>query len=141
MELEVAKMAKLLGSDFDVEIIEAHHNKKVDAPSGTAIAIGQRIAEAQGKEFYEVARFSRCGDIGERTRGEIGFSAIRGGSVNGKHTVSFFGETDVLSITHENLSRRVFAQGALRAAMWLSAKKPGRCYGMIDLIGDADDVR
>ena len=126
--------AKALGEDFDAEIVEAHHRHKVDAPSGTALAIGEAIAQARGVRLGERAVFAREGISGPRKRGEIGFAVVRAGGLVGEHRALFASESEVLEIRHEALSRRVFADGALAAARWLMAQPPG-VYTMRDVLG------
>lgn len=128
------EVARILGDDFDVEIIEAHHRRKVDAPSGTALRIGELIAEVRGKKFNEVGAYGRRGRIGERSKEEIGMQVIRAGDIVGDHTVIFGGEGERLEITHRTHSRDTFARGALRAAQWLIKQKKG-LYDMMDVLG------
>ncbi len=116
---------QIFGDSVDIEIVESHHNKKIDAPSGTAITIGERIAKVLGKDLHELAENGRSGSNSPRTRGEIGFHAVRGGDIFGDHKVMFFGKEESLEITHKALSRENFASGALRAAEWVSNKKNG----------------
>ncbi len=129
----ITEAARTLGDDFDVEIIEAHHRRKVDAPSGTALRIGELIAEARGRKFNEVGTYGRRGKPGERTREEIGMHAIRAGDIIGEHTVIFGGEGERLEIIHRAHSRDNFARGALRAAQWLVKQKKG-LYDMMDVL-------
>ncbi len=126
--------AKLLGDEFDVEIIEAHHRFKKDAPSGTALKIGQLIAEAMGRNFSEVAVYERKGFTGERSRNEIGMQTIRAGDIVGEHTVIFASLGERIEITHRAHNRDNFARGAIRAAKWISGKEPG-LYDMQDVLG------
>lgn len=134
MEL-VGEAARLLDESWDVELVEAHHRKKVDAPSGTALALAQRVAAARGTGLAQIARNGREGIVGARPRGELGLHAVRGGTVVGDHTVSFFGEGETLSFEHKALDRDIFARGALRSAAWLTAmpREPGR-YGLADVL-------
>jgi len=132
---EVSKMiAGYLGTEFDVEIIEAHHKHKADSPSGTALRLGEAIAEALGRDFKKVARFERHGRIGERGKEEIGIQAIRGGDIIGDHTVIFCGTGERIEFTHRALSRDNFAMGAIRALKWVVGKPPG-IYTMKDVLG------
>ncbi|MBF0611719.1 MAG: 4-hydroxy-tetrahydrodipicolinate reductase [Magnetococcales bacterium] len=129
-----AAVAHTLGDDFDVEIIEAHHRHKVDAPSGTALRLGEVLAKALQRDLDEVGVYSRVGVTGERNKKAIGFSSIRGGDIVGDHTVLFAGEGERFEITHKASSRTTFAHGAVRAALWLKDKKPG-LYDMRDILG------
>ena len=115
----VCDVARILGDDYDIEVIEAHHNKKVDSPSGTAKRIAEVIAESLQRDLDKVGIYGREGIVGARTREEIGIHAIRGGDIVGDHTVLFAGSGERLEITHRAHSRETFAQGALRAARWL----------------------
>lgn len=117
--------AQRLGEDYDLEIVETHHRGKADAPSGTALQLGRTAAAARGREFSDVAVFQRHGDTGERHKGTIGFSAVRGGGYSGNHSVLLAGKEEVLELRHQSLSRGVFAAGALRAARWLAGRPPG----------------
>jgi 4-hydroxy-tetrahydrodipicolinate reductase len=130
--LEVA--ARILGSGYDVEVIEAHHRHKVDAPSGTALKMGEVIAQAQGRKLEDVAVFARHGDTGPRKEGTIGFSAVRGGDIVGDHTVLFAGTGERIEITHKSASRMTYAVGALRAARFLAGKNSG-LFDMHDVLG------
>ena len=114
-----------LGEDYDLEIVETHHRGKADAPSGTALQLGRTAAAARGREFSDVAVFARHGQTGERKKGSIGFSAVRGGGYSGNHSVLLAGDEEVLELRHQSLSRGVFASGALRAARWLAGRPPG----------------
>ncbi len=134
----VAKLLKLaaavIGNESDIEIIEAHHRHKVDAPSGTALLLGKAIADELGKDLSQDGVFCREGIIGERKPGSIGFSTIRGGDIAGEHTVMFIGESERIEITHRATDRKIFANGAIRAAKWLS-KQPAGLYDMNDVLG------
>lgn len=130
----VAVTAAALAQDFDIEIIEAHHRNKVDAPSGTALALGQSIAAALDRDLQECAVYGREGHTGVRSRETIGFETIRGGDIIGDHTVLFAGEGERIEITHKATDRMTFARGAVRAALWLQDKSPGY-YTMSDVIG------
>lgn len=130
----VEAAAKALGNEVDIEIIEAHHRHKIDAPSGTALTLGEKIAAVLGRDFQKVARFSREGHTGERARDTIGFSSIRAGDIVGDHTVMFSSEGETLEITHRASSRTAFARGAVRAACWVVQQGPGR-YDMQDVLG------
>lgn len=130
----ISQAARTLGLDYDIEIIEAHHRHKVDAPSGTALRLGEIAAEARETSLTDNAVYQRHGRTGERERGAIGFATVRGGDIVGEHTVLFAGEGERLEITHRASSRRLFAQGAMRAAAWLPGRSPG-LYGMQDVLG------
>lgn len=126
-----ARATKMLGREFDVEIVEAHHKRKVDAPSGTALTLAQLVSEARGPDT--VLRHGREGQVGSRNPHEVGLHAVRGGDVVGDHTVLFYGEGERLELSHKASNRDLFARGALRAATWLVARTPGR-YGMSELL-------
>jgi 4-hydroxy-tetrahydrodipicolinate reductase len=130
----VARAAKALGDGYDVEIAETHHRHKVDAPSGTALALGERIAAAQGRKLPDVAVYSRYGQTGPRVPGTIGFSVVRGGDVVGEHSVRFIGAEEELQFSHRAADRKTFARGALRAARWAAGQAPG-LYSMADVLG------
>ncbi len=130
--LEVA--AGLLSEGYDIEITEAHHRHKVDAPSGTALRMGEVIAAAQGVTLDEVATWARHGLTGERAQGKIGFSVIRGGDIVGDHTVLFAGVGERIEITHRSASRATYAQGSMRACRFLAGRAPG-LYDMQDVLG------
>ena len=130
--LEVA--GRYLSDGFDIEVIEAHHRHKVDAPSGTALKMGDVVATAAGRALADVARYAREGHTGERGPKEIGFSVIRGGDIVGDHTVLFAGTGERIEITHKSSSRATYAQGALRAAKFLMGKTSG-LYDMQDVLG------
>ncbi len=129
----MGKVAKSLGEDYDVEIIEAHHRFKKDAPSGTALALGRAAAEGLGRNLDEVGINGRKGIVGERTRKEIALLSVRAGDIVGDHTVIFGGIGERIEFVHRAHSRETFAQGALRAARWLADQKPG-LYGMQDVL-------
>ncbi len=133
--LEVA--AKMLNQDYDIEIIEAHHRHKVDAPSGTALKMGEVIAQALGQNLNDIAVYAREGHTGERKKGSIGFATIRGGDIVGDHTVLFAGEGERIEISHKSSSRQSYAQGAIRAARFLKNQKTG-LYDMQDVLGLRD---
>jgi 4-hydroxy-tetrahydrodipicolinate reductase len=130
--LEVA--AKILNSGYDIEIVEAHHKHKVDAPSGTAIGMGEVIAKALGKELKDCAVYAREGHTGEREEGTIGFATIRGGDIVGDHTVMFCGDGERIEITHKSASRMSYAQGSVRAGRFLSKQANG-LFDMQDVLG------
>lgn len=127
-------VAKALGDDYDIEIIEAHHRLKKDSPSGTALKMAQAISEAVNRDLDEVAVYARKGLVGARTKKEIGIQAVRAGDIVGEHTVIFGGLGERIEITHKASSRDTFARGALRAALWL-AGKPAGLYDMQDVLG------
>lgn len=127
-------IAKVLGDDYDIEIVEAHHRLKKDAPSGTALKMAQVIAEAVNRRLDEVAVYARKGIIGQRTKKEIGIQTVRAGDIVGEHTVLFGGLGERIEITHKASSRDTFARGALKAASWLIGK-PSGLYDMQDVLG------
>lgn len=129
------KAAEALGGeDYDIEIVEAHHRHKVDAPSGTALAMGEAVAGALGRDLREVAVYGREGQTGARDRDTIGFATVRGGDVVGDHTVMFMADGERVEITHKASSRMSFARGAVRAAGWLSEQEKG-LFDMKDVLG------
>ncbi|HDS15652.1 MAG TPA: 4-hydroxy-tetrahydrodipicolinate reductase [Proteobacteria bacterium] len=130
----VADVAAILGDDFDVEILEAHHRLKKDAPSGTAVRLGEIAAAALGRDYQRDAVFARQGFTGERTQREIGMQTLRAGDIVGEHTVMFGGMGERLEIIHRAHSRDNFAAGAVRAALWLGGRVPG-LYDMQDVLG------
>ena len=129
------RLTRMLGPEYDLEMVELHHNRKKDSPSGTALRMAERLAEARDWKLEEVARCHREGIIGERPKREIGIQTLRGGDVVGVHTIYFMGHGERIEVTHQAHSRENFAQGALRAARWLAECKPGRLYSMSDVIG------
>ena len=132
------KVAVALDEDFDIEVIEAHHHHKVDAPSGTALMLGEAAAEGRGVNLKDVSDQGRDGITGARQRGDIGFSAIRGGDIVGEHDVLFAAAGERIKLTHIATDRAVFARGALKAALWGQSQKPG-AYDMFDVLGLADE--
>ena len=126
--------ARVIGDETDIEIIEAHHRHKIDAPSGTAIRMGEIVAEALGKNLDDCAVYGREGVIGEREHNTIGFETIRAGDIVGDHTVMFAGIGERVEITHKASSRMTFANGAVRSALWLQNQTPG-LYDMQDVLG------
>ena len=126
--------ARILNEGYDVEIIETHHKHKVDAPSGTALKMGEVIAAARGDKLDDVAVYAREGDVGERKAGAIGFSSIRGGDVIGDHTVLFAGVGERIEITHKASNRMTYALGSMRAARFLTGRRTG-LYDMFDVLG------
>lgn len=123
-----------LGVDFDIEILEMHHNQKVDSPSGTALTLGEYAAEGRSVSLSEVATKVRDGNIGKRPEGEIGFATLRGGDVIGDHTVIFAGNGERIELTHKASNRSIYAQGAVRACLWAKGKGSG-FYNMNDVLG------
>jgi len=130
----VGEVARALGDAYEVEIVEAHHNRKKDAPSGTALGLGERVAEGLGRRLDDVAVHGRQGMVGERTRKEIGFHAVRAGDIVGEHTVIFGSLGERVEVRHIATSRDIFVRGALRAARFLAGKPAGR-YTMADVLG------
>lgn len=130
----LALAAKALGDDVDIEIVEAHHRHKKDAPSGTALRMGEVIADALGRNLDDVAIYGREGISDERDRKTIGFATVRGGDIVGDHTVIFAGQGERLEITHKASSRMTFASGAVRAAIWVQGR-PAGLYSIDDVLG------
>ena len=130
--LEIA--GRTLGETVDVEVVEAHHRHKVDAPSGTALAMGRAVADAWDRDLDAIGVYSRHGQVGPRSAGSIGFSTIRGGDIIGEHTVMFVSEGERVEITHKAANRAIFASGALRAARWVAGREPG-LFDMQDVLG------
>jgi 4-hydroxy-tetrahydrodipicolinate reductase len=130
----VRKVAQALGEDFDIEVLEMHHRHKIDAPSGTALLLGQAAAGGRGIDLKSRSVRSRDGHTGARPAGDIGFATLRGGSVVGEHTVMFAGPAERVELTHKAESRDIFARGAVRAALWGMDRKPG-LYSMTDVLG------
>lgn len=129
----VEQAAAKLADDWDIEIFESHHKYKIDAPSGTALAIGKAAATGRGNSLENLAQYSRHGTTGAREKGKIGFSVARGGDVVGEHTTFFFSEGERLELTHKATNRSLFAKGALHAAAWSEGKEPG-LYSMRDVL-------
>jgi 4-hydroxy-tetrahydrodipicolinate reductase len=132
------KVAAALDEDFDIEIIEAHHHHKIDAPSGTALMLGEAAAQGRGVALKDVTDSGRDGITGARKRGDIGFSAIRGGDIVGEHDVLFAAAGERIKLTHIATDRAIFARGALKAALWGQTQKPGS-YSMLDVLGLSDE--
>ncbi|WP_067732450.1 4-hydroxy-tetrahydrodipicolinate reductase [Novosphingobium naphthalenivorans] len=130
----VREAASRLGEDWDIEIVETHHRMKVDAPSGTALLLGEAAADGRGVALADSAVRGRDGITGKREPGTIGFAALRGGTVAGDHTVHFLGDNERLSFAHMAENRGIFAKGAVKAAQWLVGQKPGR-YTMPEVLG------
>ncbi len=126
--------AEALGTGFDLEIVELHHRNKVDSPSGTALALGEAMAQGRGIDFSTSKKTAREGQVGPRADEEIGLVAVRGGDIVGEHTAFFIGAEERIEITHRAQKRSVFANGALRAAAWTFGKSPGQ-YQMTDVLG------
>jgi len=133
----VKQVAKTLGDDFDIEILEMHHRKKVDAPSGTALLLGNAAADGRGTYLEKRKAASREGRTAARRSGDIGFATLRGGTVVGEHSVIFAGPSERIELTHRAEDRAIFANGALAAARWGARQKPG-LYSMVDLLGLTD---
>lgn len=133
----VEKAARALGPDYDIEVLEMHHRMKVDAPSGTALLLGEAAAKGRGIALADHSVRSRDGHTGARKDGDIGFATLRGGTVVGDHTVMFAGPHERIEISHKAEDRGIFANGAVRAALWGRGKKPGH-YSMIDVLGLAE---
>lgn len=128
------RAAAILGDDYDIEIVEMHHRRKVDAPSGTALGLGRAAAKGRAVALEQVWCKSRDGHTGARPTGEIGFATLRGGDVVGDHTVMFAADEERVELTHKAASRAVFAKGAVRAALWAQGQQPG-LYSMRDVLG------
>ncbi len=128
------QVAAALDADFDIEIVEMHHRLKVDAPSGTALMLGQAAADGRGVDLNTTSVRVRDGHTGARTAGDIGFQSLRGGTVVGDHTVIFAGEGERIELTHIASDRSIFAQGAVKAALWGRGRRPG-VYSMLDVLG------
>jgi len=134
MEALVRRVAKALDADFDIEILEMHHNRKIDAPSGTALMFGRAAAEGRGVDLASHSDRGRDGETGARRAGHIGFASLRGGTVVGDHTVVFAGPAERIELVHKAEDRMIFARGAVKAALWARDKKPG-LYTMADVLG------
>ena len=130
----VEQVARALDESFDIEIVEMHHNRKIDAPSGTALGLGRAAARGRGVDFAEAAVLSREGHTGAREPGRIGFAALRGGDVVGDHSVVFAGPGERVEIAHRAAGRHIYAAGAVRAARWATGRAPG-LYDMADVLG------
>jgi 4-hydroxy-tetrahydrodipicolinate reductase len=130
----VAQVARTLGDEFDIEIVEMHHNKKIDAPSGTALLLGAAAAAGRDVALADRSVRVRDGHTGARKRGDIGFATLRGGTVVGEHNVIFAGPHERIELTHKAEDRMIFARGAVRAALWARGHKPG-LYGMANVLG------
>ena len=134
VEALVRRVAKALDEDFDIEIVEMHHNKKIDAPSGTALLLGEAAAEGRKIDLKTQSERGRDGHTGARKAGTIGFASLRGGNVAGEHSVIFAGADERIELTHKVTDRMIFARGALKAALWIRGKEPG-FYIMLDVLG------
>ncbi len=134
LALLVEQAAKALDPSFDIEVVEIHHNKKVDAPSGTALMLGEAAAKGRAQNLSEVACYARDGHVGARPDGEIGFATLRGGDVAGEHTVMLVGEQERIELTHRATSRSIFAAGAVKGALWLPGQ-PAGLYSMRHVLG------
>jgi 4-hydroxy-tetrahydrodipicolinate reductase len=126
--------ARYLGPDWEVEITEAHHRHKLDAPSGTALQLGEAVAAERGVSLNDVAVYGRSGQTGERSADAIGFNSIRAGNIVGDHSVTLVADTETVELTHHAVNRELFASGALRAAAWLS-DQPAGLYSMRNVLG------
>ena len=133
----VRRVARTLDQDYDIEIVEMHHNKKIDAPSGTALMFGRAAAEGRNVDLASRSERGRDGHTGARCAGNIGFAALRGGTVVGDHTVVFAGPAERIELSHKAEDRMIFARGAVKAAMWAHGRKPG-LYSMADVLGLGD---
>jgi 4-hydroxy-tetrahydrodipicolinate reductase len=133
----VKRVARTLDGDYDIEILEMHHNRKIDAPSGTALMLGRAAAAGRGVDLAQHSVRGRDGMTGARCAGDIGFAALRGGTVVGEHSVIFAGPAERVELTHRAEDRMIFARGALHAALWARGKKPG-LYSMADVLGLGD---
>jgi 4-hydroxy-tetrahydrodipicolinate reductase len=131
------RVAKTLNDDYDIEIVEMHHNKKIDAPSGTALMLGRAAADGRSINLAQHSARGRDGVTGARNVGDIGFASLRGGTVVGEHSVIFAGPAERVELVHRAEDRMIFARGALHAALWARGKKPG-LYSMADVLGLAD---
>ncbi len=130
----VEQVARVLDDGFDIEVFEIHHNRKIDAPSGTALGLGRAAAKGRNVDFDDAAVLSREGHTGARERGKIGFAALRGGDIVGDHSVTFAGAGERVEITHRAAGRHIYAAGAVRAALWSAGREPG-LYNMADVLG------
>lgn len=133
----VRRVARTLDEEFDIEVLEMHHNKKIDAPSGTALLLGRAAAEGRGIDLEKRAAMAREGHTGARKAGDIGFASLRGGTVVGEHNVIFAGPAERIELAHRAEDRMIFARGALKAALWARGQKPG-LYSMADVLGLKD---
>ncbi len=131
------RVAKTLDDDYDIEIFEMHHNKKIDAPSGTALMLGRAAAEGRGIDLAQHSARGRDGLTGARNTGDIGFASLRGGTNVGEHSVIFAGPSERVELVHRAEDRMIFARGALKAALWAHGKTPG-LYSMADVLGLKD---
>ncbi|MBT9292805.1 4-hydroxy-tetrahydrodipicolinate reductase [Prosthecodimorpha staleyi] len=138
LALLVRQAARALDADFDIEVVEMHHRMKVDAPSGTALMLGEAAARGRGIDLGDHAVRSRDGHTGARRRGDIGFATLRGGTVIGEHAVVLAGEFERVELVHKAEDRSIFARGAVKAALWGRGRKPG-LYSMADVLGLSDD--
>jgi 4-hydroxy-tetrahydrodipicolinate reductase len=133
----VKRVAKTLDDEFDIEIVEMHHNKKIDAPSGTALLLGRAAAEGRKVDLGKTSVRSRDGHTGARKAGDIGFATLRGGTVVGEHNVIFAGPAERIELGHRAEDRMIFARGAVKAALWARGQRPG-LYSMMDVLGLRD---
>ena len=128
----------LPAADYDIEVFEAHHRRKIDAPSGTALMLGQAAADGRGIDLDSLAERGRDGITGARGQGAIGFSVMRGGGIVGEHSVIFAAEDEIVTLSHSARDRSLFARGALAAAAWVKGRPPG-LYDMMDVLGLGND--
>ncbi|MEN2494225.1 MAG: 4-hydroxy-tetrahydrodipicolinate reductase [Hyphomicrobiaceae bacterium hypho_1] len=128
------KVAAILSEDFDIEILEMHHRQKIDSPSGTALMLGKAAADGRNISFENHKVCCRDGEIGKRNQGDIGFAVLRGGSVIGEHSAIFAGDDEIIEVTHKAIDRKIFSQGAVKAAIWAIGKGPG-LFNMADVLG------
>jgi 4-hydroxy-tetrahydrodipicolinate reductase len=133
----VRRMARALDAEFDIEIVEMHHSRKLDAPSGTALMLGEAAAQGRGIALAPHSVHARTGHTGVRRKGDIGFAALRGGTVVGDHRVIFAGPAERLELVHQAEDRMIFARGALKAALWARGRPPG-LYSLADVLGLRD---
>ncbi|MBE8182842.1 MAG: 4-hydroxy-tetrahydrodipicolinate reductase [Candidatus Portiera sp.] len=130
----IEKAASLLGEEYDIEIIEQHHKHKIDAPSGTALEMGKRAAQARGHKLEDVVEYDRASSTSPRKKGNIGMQSVRGGKIAGVHDIMFISDNEQVTISHQAHSRGIFADGALRAARWLAKQKSPGLYSMADVL-------
>jgi 4-hydroxy-tetrahydrodipicolinate reductase len=133
----VRRIARTLDQEFDIEIVEMHHNRKIDAPSGTALMFGRAAAEGRNIDLAQRSERGRDGETGARRPGDIGFASLRGGTVVGDHSVIFAGPAERIELNHKAEDRMIFARGAVKAALWAHGRKPG-LYTMADVLGLTD---
>lgn len=130
----IEKLASLLGEEYDIEIVEKHHKHKIDAPSGTALEMAKRAAKARGRKLEDIVEYDRSSSTNPRKLGAIGMQSIRGGKIAGEHDIMFISDTEQITLSHKAFSRKIFAQGALRVALWLAKQKSPGLYSMEDFL-------